>query len=181
MKLRKKWAIPPSAIRDPLVDLNQQGASRRLSQMIFEVHKPVPLFESVKSNTSPCRETIPSSKFVIFDLESISIADKTLALLRRYFFKALGRTQSIAMKRGTKVGILKSSKGIHWKTAQPYVSMLVLNDIYVVRSLTTSQMNNLLSNESNQMEQRSQMRDNCTCQYARFQATGGKAQPSRRV
>jgi hypothetical protein len=49
----------------------------------------------------------------------------------------------MAMKRGTKVGILKSSRGIHWKTAQPvlkatpniigqsYMSMLVLNDMYV--------------------------------------------------
>jgi hypothetical protein len=44
--------------------------------MIFEVHQSVSLLESVESNTSPCREAISSSKFVVFDLESVSTEGK---------------------------------------------------------------------------------------------------------
>lgn len=106
-------------IRDPLVDLDQQRACRRLSQTIFEVHEPVSLFESVESNTSPRHEAIPSSKFVVFDFESVSIAGKGIvSSSAQILLKGLGRKQSKAMQSGAKVGILESSKIIHRNTGR---------------------------------------------------------------
>lgn len=150
MKSRRReiLAMTHSGISDPLVDLHQQNACWRLSQMVFEMHKPVSLFQSVESNTSPCREAISSSKFVVFDLESVRKAGKENIsfFLRKAFYiftpqKNLTETFSLQKRESSKSSIWKaahieSKSGYNWATIRG--DAFLEWEVCVVRRFPTS-------------------------------------------